>query len=223
MPGPVKRRPYESPLRTEQAAQTRRRILRAAQELFEREGYPATSMAAIAERAGVAGKTVYLAFGTKSGVLRALWHQLLRGEQDAIPVGEQRWYREVLEEPDPERQLRLNMRNSGQVKRRAGALLEVIRTAAPADPDIAELWSRIQIEFHANQRAVVESIAAKGALAEGLDVAAAADILWTLNHPSVYSLMSAERGWTIERYEQWLGALLCAQLLRPVRQRPRRA
>jgi AcrR family transcriptional regulator len=178
-----------------------------------RLGYATTSMAAIASAAGVSLKTVYLAFETKSGLLRALWHLLLRGEHDSIPVGEQPWYRAVLEEPDPECQLRLNMRNSRMVKVRAGATLEVIRSAASGDPDIGALWSRIETEFHDNQRAIVQSIADKGALAAGLDVAAATDILWALNHPNLYALLARERGWSPERYEQWLGNLLRSQLL----------
>jgi AcrR family transcriptional regulator len=215
MSEPVKRRRrrYDSPLRRQQAAETRRRILHAAQERFERDGYTATSMAGIASAAGVSLKTVYLVFDTKSGLLRALWHLLLRGEQDSIPVGEQPWYREVLEEADPERQLRLNMCNSLIVKTRAGALLEVIRTAAPADPDIGALWARIETEFHDNQRAIVQSIADKQALAAGLDVTSATDILWALNHPSLYALLTGERGWSPERYERWLGDVLCSQLL----------
>jgi AcrR family transcriptional regulator len=214
MPESVKRRrAYDSPLRREQAAATRRQILHAAQELFERDGYATTSMVAIASTAGVSLKTVYLVFETKSGLLRALWHLLLRGDQDSVPVGEQPWYREVLEEPDPEQQLRLNMRNSRIVKNRAGAMMEVIRSAAPADPDIGALWARIQAEFHDNQRTIVKSIADKGALAPGLDVATAADILWTLNHSSLYALLAGERSWSPERYEQWLGDLLCMQLL----------
>jgi AcrR family transcriptional regulator len=222
MTKPVKRRRYDSPLRREQAAGTRRMILRTAQKLFERDGYAATSMAAIAAAAGVSLKTVYLAFETKSGLLRALWHLLLRGEQDNIPVGEQPWYRRVLDEPDPECQLRLNMRNSLMVKTRAGAMLEVIRTASSADPDICALWARIQTEFYDNQHAIVRSIADKGALAEGLDVATATDILWALNHPSLYALLARERGWSPERYEQWLGDLLDVQLLSDsARKRPR--
>lgn len=206
-------RRYDSPLRREQAARTRRLILATAKELFERDGYAATSMAAIASTAGVALKTVYLVFDTKSGLLRALWHLLLRGEEDSVPVGEQDWYREVLDEPDPERQLRLNARNSLVVKTRAGAILEVIRDAASSDPEISALWERIQTEFHANQRAIVQSIADKDALAPGLDVAAATDILWALNHPTLYSLLARERHWSTKRYEGWLADLFCAQLL----------
>lgn len=170
-------------------------------------------MAAIAATAGVSLKTVYLAFDTKSGLLRALWHLLLRGDEDTVPVGEQPWFREVLAEPDPERQLRLNMRNSLQVKQRAGAILEVIGSAASVDPDIGTLRARIQSEFHDNQRAVVQSIADKGALASGLTVAAATDILWALNHPTVYALLAGERRWTTKRYEEWLSGLLVSQLL----------
>ena len=171
MAEPVKsKRRYESPRRREQAAATRREILEAAQRLFERQGYTATTMAAIATEAGVALKTVYVAFETKSGVLRSLWHLLLRGDQDDVPVPERPWYREIVEEPDPERQLRLTARNSRLVKVRAAALMKVIRNAASADPDVAALWSRIQTEFYDVQRPIVEALHRKKALRPGLDV-----------------------------------------------------
>lgn len=210
---PVKSRPYNSPRRREQAAATRSAILEAAHRLFERQGYAATTMTAIAAEADVASKTVYLAFETKSGVLRALWNTLLRGDQRELPVAERDWYREAVEEPDPERKLRLNARNGRAAKTRVAALFEVIRTAAPADTDIAALWSRIQSEFHANQRVIVESLDAREALRPGLDVDRATDLLWTLNHPDVWQLLVRERGWTPEGYEQWLGDAACAQLL----------
>src|SRR3981081_1665797 len=98
------KRRYNSPRRREQAAPTRSETPEAAQRLFEQRGYPATTMAAIAAEAGVALKTVYVAFETKSGVLRALWHLLLRGDEENVPGGERGGYREVLEEPDPARQ-----------------------------------------------------------------------------------------------------------------------
>jgi AcrR family transcriptional regulator len=209
----VKSRPYNSPRRREQAAATRAVILEAAQRLFERDGYSATTMAAVAAEAGVAVKTVYVAFETKSGLLRALWNQLLRGDEGDAPVAEREWYRKAVEEPDPERQLRLNARNSRAAKTRIAAVLDVIRTGATADPDIEKLWARIQTEFHANQRVIVESLAAKKALKRGLGVARATDILWTLNHPDVWQLLVHQRGWSPKRYEQWFGDTSCSQLL----------
>jgi AcrR family transcriptional regulator len=214
MAQPVKPRRYDSPRRREQAAATRREILAAAQRLFERQGYATTTMAAIAAEAGVALKTVYIAFETKSGLLRALWHLLLRGDEADVPMGERAWYREVLDEPDPKRQLRLMARSSREVKTRAAALMKVIRDAAPADPDIEALWSRIQTDFHAIQRPIVEALHAKHALRPELDVARATDILWTLNHPDLWHLLVGERGWTAEEHEQWFADAACSQLLR---------
>lgn len=210
------KRRYHSPLRREQADTTRRAILEAAQRLFVRYGYAATTMAAIAAEAGVALKMVYIAFEAKSGILRELWNQLLRGSDDDAPVAEQGWYREVLQEPDPERQLRLNARNSRVVKLRIAATVEVIRGGAPVDPAIAALWDRIQAEFHANQRVIVQSLQRKKALVRGLGIDRATDLLWTLNHPDVWQLLVAERGWTPRQYERWFGDISCAQLLHKV-------
>jgi AcrR family transcriptional regulator len=214
MTEPVKsKRRYDATRRREQAAATSREILEAAQRLFEERGYAATTMAAIAAEAGVALKTVYVAFETKSGLLRSLWHLRLRGDADDVPVAERQWFREVLEERDPERQLRLAARNSRVVKLRAADLMRVMRDAAGTDADIAALWQRIQDDFYANQRSIVDSLRAKEALVPGLDAARGADILWTLNHPDLWHLLVGERGWTPDEWEQWFGDAACAQLL----------
>jgi AcrR family transcriptional regulator len=211
----VKPRRYDSPRRREQAAATRREILTSAQRLFERDGYAATTMAGVAAGAGVALKTVYVAFGTKSELLRALWHILLRGDEDDVPVGDRRWYREVVAQTDPVRQIELTARNSRLVKVRAAKLMRVIRDAAAGDADISALWSRIQSDFYENQRVIVEALARHGGLRPGLDVAGATDVLWTLNHPDVWLLLVGERGWTPDDFERWFAETMRTQLLPP--------
>jgi hypothetical protein len=171
-------------------------------------------MAAVAAEAGVALKTMYVAFETKSGVLRALWNLLLRGDLEDVPVAEQEWYRAVLDEPDPERQLRLNARNSSAGKPRIGPMVKVIRTAAPTDPEIEVLWNRIQSEYRSNQLAIVERLDGNKALKPRLDVDRAADILWTINNPTVWQLLIRERGWTPDEYEQWCASTAASQFLR---------
>ncbi|MEA2156865.1 MAG: hypothetical protein QOE11_3005 [Solirubrobacteraceae bacterium] len=216
MAEPVKpTRRYDSPRRREQAEATRRALLEAAQRLFEREGYAATTMAAIAAEAGVSPKTVYVVFETKSGLLRALWHLLLRGGEGDAPVGQRAWFQEVLAEPDPARRMRLHARNARRVKQRAAALMAVIRSAAEVDADMQALWARIQSDFWDNQYVVVQSLHDAGALRPGLDVARATDIVWALNHPDLWQLLVGARGWTAEQWEQWFGDTIAAQILRP--------
>ena len=207
------RRAYNSPRRQQQAAATRRTILEAAERLFLQDGYPATTMEAIAAEAGVSLKTAYLPFSTKSGLLRALWDLRLKSDDADAPVVQHEWFREVLEEPDPVRKLQLNARNSAAAKIRIGGLFRVIRGAAEIDADCGALWRLIQSDFYANQQMIVESIHRGGGLRRGLSVATGTDILWTLNHPDAWMLLAGQRGWSPRAYEAWLAQTSCAQLL----------
>ena len=210
---PRAKRRYNSERRKQQALGTRRAILDAAQVLFERDGYVATTMDDIAAEAGVALKTVYSAFTTKAGLLRALWDLLLKGDSDDAPVAQRAWYRSVLEERDAEQQLRLLASGACAVKVRIGALLRVIRSASVVDPDGAALWQLIQTDFYENQSAVIKALHERGGLRDGLDPDAAADILWSLNHPDMWLLLVGERGWTPVAFEAWFFTTLCQQLL----------
>lgn len=212
MSGAVKRA-YNSPRRQEQAAATRRAILDSALRLFVEQGYAATTMESIAVEAGVSLKTVYLAFDTKGRLLRAVWDLALKGDVDDAPVAARPWYQEVLATKSAEKQLLLTAHNSCIVKRRIGPVLAVIRDASSSDPDSGELWTLIQSDFYANQRIIVESIAGKHALVDGLDVDRATDILWTLNHPDLWLLLVGQRGWTPEEFERWFAETACVQLL----------
>ena len=211
---PVKpRRRYDSPRRREQAEATRAAILEAAQRLFERDGYATTTMAAIAAEAGVALKTVYLAFETKAGLLRALWHLRLRGDGGDVPMPERPWFRDTLADPDPRARLDRMARQSRAVKDRAGALMGVIRDAAAVDADAADLWGRIEAEFHGLLEPLAATFAAEGSLRSGLDAARATDLLWMLNHPDLWRLLVAGRGWSPDEYESWLAGAFRRELL----------
>jgi AcrR family transcriptional regulator len=187
-------------------------VLDAAAARFVSEGYVGTTIETIAADAGVSAKTVYDAFATKPGVLRAVWDLALKGDTEATPVAVRPWYVEVLAEPDPRRALALVARNSVVVKQRIGPMLRVIRDSAAVDEDGAALWSLINTDFHANQRVIVESLAKRKALRPGLTVAKATDIVWTLNHPDVWLLLHDDRGWSPKAFEAWLAEGLMALL-----------
>ncbi len=213
MPPDVKpKRKYESPRRREQAAATRIAILEAAEQLFIDAGYVSTSVGEIAERAGVALKTVYAIFGTKAEVLRALWNLRMRGDEEPVPIYERPWFRALEDEPDPRRRLEILARNVRTVRERTAALTEVLRLAAPADEQIAGIWKRMERDlYEIGMTAVVETLVKDKALA--IDRKTARDILWTLVHPELYLLLVRQRGWTPKAYERWLARLLCDQLL----------
>ena len=64
---------YETPLRTQRKTQSRAKFFEAARELFSVDGYEATTMDAIASRAGLHVQTLYRHFPTKTEMVAALW------------------------------------------------------------------------------------------------------------------------------------------------------
>jgi AcrR family transcriptional regulator len=212
MPEEVKRS-YHAPRRAEQASARRASLVTAAAELFVQDGYAATTMPAIAARAGVSLRTAHLAFGTKSQLLRAVWDLTLKGDLRDAPVADRSWYLEVMHEPDALRQLELLAYHSRLVKERIGPVLKAIRGGAETEPDLAALWELIQSDFRANQKTVVDSLAAKGALRAGLDPERGADILWTLNNPDVWLLLVDRRGWSPADWEAWFFDAARSQLI----------
>ena len=209
------RRGYSSAIRQEQARETRLRILDAARRLFLERGYVATTIEAIAQEAGVAAQTIYVAFGNKRTILARLMDVSIGGDDQPIAVLERPEPQRMRHEPDQRRQVRMLAHGIRGILERAGPIFDVMRSAAAADPQIAELYRRLQEERLRNMMRVAGWVAEKGPLRTGLTVADAADIVWTLTSADVHRLVTVDRGWPGEQYERWLGDTLIALLLPP--------
>jgi AcrR family transcriptional regulator len=206
----VKSRAQNSPLRRAQAAATRARIAERAAAVFERRGYERARIEDIASEAGVAYPTVYKVFGNKRNLLKAAVDAAMTGGAEAA-VEQQAWWREQLEAPTAERQLRLIARNARRIYDRAGRLLEVLRGSAASDEEIAALWESINDERLDRSRTSAKRLARKAMLRT--TTPQAARTLWTLSGPELYALQIHTAGITPDAYERWLGDLLVAALL----------
>jgi AcrR family transcriptional regulator len=211
-------RTYSAPIRSAQAAASRRLILEAALRLFSRDGYAATTLTAVAEEAGVAAETIYKHFQNKPNVLQQLLAREIAGEQSGASV-EGLSDRQVLElnaEPDPAKRLRALCGLAKRVYEDTAMLQRVFVEAAGTSPELRERWRANRARRLQDMRAVLSSFAEEGSLKVSLD--AAGDIAWTLASPEIFAMLVHERGWDTQRYERWLYDTLHAELLAP---RPR--
>lgn len=209
------KRRYDSTRRTEQARETRRCILDAARELFSTRGYTGATMEAVAGKANVAVETVYAAFGSKRALLSALVGVLVAGDDEPLPLLERSTPQAIRSEPDQRRQIAAFADDITQVLGRIAPIYGVIRAAATTEPEIAELLRQIQRTRFANLSRLVSWVAANGPLHERLDVASAAETVWTVASPDTFCLLAGDRGWSPERYARWLEDSLIALLLPP--------
>ncbi len=100
-----------------------------------------------------------------------------------------------------------------QVMARAAPVHRILADAARSDEDAAGLLAELGRQRQEGQRGMARSLARSSALRSGLRERDAADIIYALASPEVYGLLVLDRGWTGERYEGWLRAILIDQLL----------
>jgi TetR/AcrR family transcriptional regulator of autoinduction and epiphytic fitness len=210
----VKTRAYDNSRRTDAARLTRRAVVAAASDLFVDLGYPATTLAAIAERAGVSVQTVYAQFGNKSTLLKKVIDDAVAGDDEPTPVAEREWVRQILVEPDARVKLAMHARGVAAIMMRTYRLDWVLRTAAPVDADADALWRKGARQRRAGMEQLATHLHEGGHLRSDLTVDDAADRIATLIDPEFYRLTVGERKWTPAQYENWLSELLVASLLR---------
>lgn len=207
-------RSYTSTVRAEHAEATRRRVGAAAALLFRSDGYAATSMAAIARQADVSLQTVYNNFGSKAALLKGAYDVAIVGDNDPVPLAERPDVRALRAEPDAATLLRGYASLGRRVAERVGPLaLQISAGAVAGDVDLVLMRDTTDAERLHGSEMVARRVAEIGALAPGLTVEAARDMIWTLNSIEVWHLLTALRGWSGERYAQWVGDQMVAAVV----------
>jgi AcrR family transcriptional regulator len=213
MAGQIKgpRRKYHSPLRAEQAEQTRRRVLEAAFRLFVERGYAGATVAAIADEAGVSPETIYLSLGGKRGLLEGVIETAIAGEDD-LATEEDAWWTAMAELPRARDRLEKMVEYSCRILARTRPIHTVIRGAADKEAFAAALGRRLVHDRLAAQTERVRRYLVDD-LSPGLSVDEAGQRFCALASPELYYLLTVEFGWKADDHRRWLTDLLQSELL----------
>ncbi len=191
----------------------RRAVVDAARTLFLERGYVATTIEAISERSDVPAATVYRLFGSKLGILKVLLDTSIAGDEQALAVHERPNVASLLAERDPRTLLAGIAGVTTAINERTNDVYCVLISAAGSDPAAAELLDEVRTQRDEGQSRIARSLARAHALKPGFRQRDAADVIHALMSPEVYRLLVRDRGWTPERYEEWLATTLAQQLL----------
>jgi AcrR family transcriptional regulator len=203
------------PSRTRQARATRREIVSAARDLFVERGYAATTIDAVAERAGVGRKTVFSSVGGKGALLKLVWDWTLVGDDEPVPMADRPAVQAMLAERDPRRLVRMWVDMQLEVGARAAPIGQVVVAAADVDDDVHELAETIRRESLAGATAFVSHLAAAGGLRPDVPLERAAEGCWALINSLLWHLLVSVRGWPAREYGDWLVDVVTATLLEP--------
>lgn len=207
------RRRYDGSRRQAQTLATRARVTDAARVLFVEQGYPATTIDAIAAVADVPLPTLYRLFGSKRGVLKAVLDTAFGGDDEPIAFVDRPQVQAALAEPDPGALIDRFARITREFMARSAALQHVLATAAIVDADAAELLDEVHRQRHVGQSRIVAAIIARDALDPTLTRREAEDTVYALLSPDLHRVLTSERRWSADRYQRWLSRSLRALLI----------
>jgi len=177
----VKRRSYDSSRRRAQATETRLAIVAAARDLFIDQGYARTTMADIAFAAGVSVETIYVAFKNKATLLHKAWDLTVGGDDQDIVVHERP---EVLA---------------------IAPFQLMVQSAAGADPAAAAMLEEMGRQRLVGMSVMAAEVAKTGQLA--VPEEECRDVIWSMTDGMLWHRLVNERGWTNERFADWLGRM----------------
>ncbi|MGI8328365.1 TetR/AcrR family transcriptional regulator [Actinomadura scrupuli] len=198
--------------RAERSRRTREKVIQAARELFLAQGYGATSLQEVADRAGVAVQTIYFVFGNKRTLFKDVVDSSIAGDTEPVATMDREWFRAACAAPTAADQLRAHVRGTHEILGRVAPIMPLIAAAAATDPQIAAQWPDGPDPRYTVQHAAAQTLAGKPGVRPDVSVATAADLLFGLLSPQLYLLFVQDRGWSPNRWEEWAYATLTAQL-----------
>jgi AcrR family transcriptional regulator len=175
-------------------------MLDAAYELFCAAGYRATTMDAIAERAGVAVQTLYFTFHTKDELFEAVHERTVLGDEN-LPPPMQPWHLAAVAADDVGDAVRHICRGVLSISRRVAPMIPAFH-AVSGDP-AGEVWERSQRLRYDGMVDLVAALTEKAPLRKGVTRSHAADVLYLLLGPDLYWTTVLERGWTERQLSSW--------------------
>ncbi|MEV6611168.1 helix-turn-helix domain-containing protein [Kutzneria sp. NPDC051319] len=203
----VKRR-YDGSRRREQARLRRLAVVLAARDLFEQDGFRATTLAAIAARADISVEGIYKTFGSKAELAKAVFDVVIAGDDEPVAVAERPDAAAVFAEPDLRTKIRLFAEGLAGRQARSAKVQILIRDGRHVDASLEPVWAALADEGLAGMTALAHHLAGTAQLREGLDVDEVRDVLWNYLAIDHYERLVLQRNWTLDGYTRWLVAAI---------------
>ncbi|GGP04717.1 TetR/AcrR family transcriptional regulator [Nonomuraea glycinis] len=198
--------------RAERARLTREKVVEAARELFVAQGYGATNLQEVADRAGVAVQTIYFVFRNKRTLFKDVVDTAIAGDAEPVATMDREWFRAACAEPTAAGQLRAHVRGTREILGRVAPIMSLISAATATDPEIAAQWPDGPDPRYTVQHAAAEALAGKPDARPGVSVEMAADLLFGLLSPELYLIFVRDRDWSPDTWEEWARTALTSQL-----------
>jgi AcrR family transcriptional regulator len=197
-------RTYRSDRRAAQARETRRRVLAAATARFQRQGYAATTIRAVAADADVSVQTIESAFGSKPSLLKACIDVAIAGDDEPVPVLQREWTARAEAATGPAELLAVVAGVIGPAQERSAGLVLAVFEGAASDDELDRLADELVRQRRGTATWIVRALRRTSPFRAS--EREAVDTLWTLMDPAVHVRLVRRLGWSVARYQRWFAS-----------------
>jgi AcrR family transcriptional regulator len=198
------KRSYDASRRREQARARRLDVVLAARDLFERDGFRPTTIAAVAAHASVSPESVYKGFGSKAALAKAVFDLVIAGDDEPVPVAERPAMQAVRDEPDARHKIAMFVAGLAHRQARSARVQILIRDGRHVDDSLGPIWAKLNDEGLAGMTVLGRHLLQTGQLRDGIDLGEVRDVLWNYLAIDTYERLVLTQGWPLERYSHWL-------------------
>jgi AcrR family transcriptional regulator len=209
---PNVRRSYDASRRREQARSRRLAVVLAGRELFERDGFRATTIAAVAVHAGVSAESIYKGFGSKAALAKAVFDLVIAGDDEPVPVADRPAMQAIRDEPDVRRKIAMFADGLAQRQARSAKVQILIRDGRHVDDSLAPIWAKLTDEGRAGMTMLGRHLLQTGQLRDGIGLDEVRDVLWNYLAIDTYERLVLTQGWPLTRYSRWLAQAITSAL-----------
>ena len=206
------KRSYDASRRREQARARRLDVVLAARDLFERDGFRATTITAIAARAGVSPESIYKGFGSKAALAKAVFEIVIAGDDEPVPVAERPAMQAMRDEPNVRRKIAMFVEGLAQRQARSAKVQILIRDGRHVDDSLVPVWAKLNDEGLVGMTMLGRHLLGSGQLRDGIDLAEVRDVLWNYLAIDTYERLVLTQGWPLERYSGWLAHAIASAI-----------
>jgi AcrR family transcriptional regulator len=206
------KRHYDASRRREQARSRRLAVVLAARDLFERDGFRPTTIAAIAAHAEVSAESIYKGFGSKAALAKAVFDLVIAGDDEPAPVAERPAMQAVRDELDVRRKIAMFTKGLAQRQARSAKVQILIRDGRHVDDSLAPIWEALNDEGLTGMTMLGRHLLETGQLRNGIALGEVRDVLWNYLAIDTYERLVLTQGWTLDRYSAWLAHAIASAL-----------
>ena len=187
----------------------------AARLLFGNHGYAGTSIAQIAARAGVSGRTVFVLFETKAGLLKEIIDAAIVGDTERIPLAQRPEALAIHHAATADEAIVRLADLFAEVSPRVYDAYMILHGAALVDQDAAELERDLQAQRLTGAGQLARTLAARYGITDSDRIEDLRDTLWTIGSPLVFGMLVHDRKRTVPQYRDWIIRMLTGFISTP--------